>query len=121
MKIFIWVLRILLAAMFLFSGFNKLTGDPMMVHLFDSIGIGQWFRFVTGGIEVLAALALLVPALTFFGASALVATMIGAIVTHLFIVGGNPTAPIVLLVLAAVLAWLTRPAAFATTTQRRAV
>jgi uncharacterized membrane protein len=32
-----------------------------MVGLFDAIGIGQWFRYLTGGLEVLGAVALLVP------------------------------------------------------------
>ena len=68
-----------------------------MVALFDAIGIGQWFRYVTGLIEVGSAIALLVPSIAVFGALALVATMVGAIVTHLFIVGGSPAMPAILL------------------------
>ena len=32
-----------------------------MVAMFDQIGLGQWFRFVTGTVEVGAALALPLP------------------------------------------------------------
>jgi putative oxidoreductase len=100
--------EVLLAAMFLFSGGSKLAGAAAMVALFDAIGVGQWFRYVTGGIEVASAAALLVPALAPFGALALAATMIGAVTTHLFIVGGSPAVPVVLLLGALSVAWVRR-------------
>ena len=52
---------------------------------------------MTGAIEAASAFALLVPSVAHFGAAALAATMVGAIVTHLFIVGGSPAIPGVLL------------------------
>ena len=54
-------LRILLALAFLMAGWAKLSGNPMMVQVFATLGIGQWFRYVTGGIEVAAAIGLLPP------------------------------------------------------------
>jgi hypothetical protein len=95
--------------MFLFAGSLKLTGAEPMVQAFDAIGVGQWFRYVTGGIEVVAALLLLVPRLALFGALLLVPTMIGAVLTHLFIVGGSAAVPAVLLVATSAIAWLRRP------------
>ena len=59
----LWTLQILSAAMFLFSGSLKLTGAPMMVQMFGVIGLGQWFRYFTGGLEVASAVLLLIPAL----------------------------------------------------------
>jgi uncharacterized membrane protein YphA (DoxX/SURF4 family) len=94
--------------MFLLAGSSKLLGDPAMVGLFDAIGIGQWFRYLTGLIEVASALALLVPSFAVFGALALVPTMVGAVVTHLFIVGGSPALPAILLVASAVVVWARR-------------
>jgi len=44
----------------------------------------------------------------FFGALLLVPTMVGAVATHLFIVGGNPTPAFVLGVAAAAIAWTRR-------------
>ena len=93
----IWTLQVLSAAMFLFSGTLKLTGAPMMVQMFGVIGLGQWFRYLTGGIEVISAVLLLIPALAAYGAAALAVTMVGAICTHVFIIGGSPVIPIVLL------------------------
>ena len=104
----LWIVQIALAGMFLLAGGSKLLGAPAMVGLFDAIGIGQWFRYLTGLIEVGSALALLVPSFAVFGALALVATMVGAIVTHLFIVGGSPAMPAILLVGSAAVVWTRR-------------
>jgi putative oxidoreductase len=98
------VVRIVAAGMFVLSGTLKLTGAIAMVQLFNAIGVGQWFRYLTGTIEVVSAVLLLVPSLAFFGAVALAVTMVGAVLTHLFIVGGNPALAAVLLVTTAALA-----------------
>jgi uncharacterized membrane protein YphA (DoxX/SURF4 family) len=94
----LWVLQVGLATLFLFAGGSKLAGAPEMVALFDAIGVGQWFRYVTGVVELVSAVALPVPTLAPFAALLLAPTMVGAIVTHLFIVGGSPALPGVLLV-----------------------
>ena len=64
----LWIVQLALAGMFLLAGGSKLLGVPAMVALFDAIGIGQWFRYVTGLIEVGSAMALLVPSFAVFGA-----------------------------------------------------
>ena len=108
--IVLWTLQALAAAMFLMAGTLKLAGAPPMVQLFAAVGIGQWFRYVTGTIEVVSAVSLLVPPLAVFAALALAATMIGAVFTHLFIVGGNPAIPLVLLIVTVTIAWMRRSA-----------
>jgi putative oxidoreductase len=104
----LWLTQIALAGMLILAGGLKLAGVPVMVALFDAIGIGQWFRYVTGSIEVVSAVALLVPAWAPFGALLLIPTMVGAVVTHLFIVGGSPVAATVLLIGALAIAWVRR-------------
>ena len=104
----LWLTQIALAAMFMFSGGLKLTGAPELVALFDAIGIGQWFRYATGSIEVVSAVALLVPAWAAFGALLLIPTMIGAVFTHLFIVGGSAAPATVLLIGALAITWARR-------------
>lgn len=100
----LWVLQVLAAAMFLFSGVMKLVGAPAMVELFDTIGIGQWFRFLTGGLEVIGAVALLTRRFSAHGALLLAAVMVGAVVTELWL--GGPLLPaLVNLVITAVIAW----------------
>jgi putative oxidoreductase len=93
----LWVLQIVSAGMFLLSGSLKLAGVPMMVQMFGVIGLGQWFRYLTGTIEVVAAVLLLIPSVAAYGAAVLAVTMVGAILTHLFIIGGSPIVPILLL------------------------
>jgi uncharacterized membrane protein YphA (DoxX/SURF4 family) len=91
--------------MFVSAGWPKLAGDPQMVQLFEIIGVGGWFRYLTGGIEVVSAVALLVPSLALYGALALAVTMAGAVVTHLAIVGGSAAIPLVLLAAMLFVAW----------------
>ena len=102
----LWSLQILVAAAFLMAGFAKLSGHPMMVQTFEKIGVGQWFRYVTGSIEVVSAILLLVPRLVPVGAALLVGTMCGAVLTHLVKLGGSPIPPLVLGCLAATILWL---------------
>jgi len=104
-----WLLQIGLCVMFLFAGGAKLAGATAMVEMYDVIGWGQWFRYVTGLIEVGSALMLLVPAAAFYGALLLACTMVGAIIAHLAVLHVPFTGPIVLLVLCAGVLWLRRP------------
>jgi len=104
----LWLTQVALAAMFLMAGGSKLAGVPAMVSLFDAIGLGQWFRYVTGVIEATAGIALLVPSAAIFGALLLIPTMLGAIVINLFVVPASPVAPLLLLLGAAAVAWARR-------------
>ena len=116
-KWILWTVRILLALAFLAAGSSKLAGAAPMVATFEKIGIGQWFRYVTGGVEVSGAILLLIPMAGFAGALLLLATMIGATITHLFVIGGSPAAAIILGVLAGFIAWRTNPFAAANPTR----
>ncbi len=101
-----WVLlgiRALLTLAFAAAGLAKLLGAEMMVHTFDAVGVGQWFRYVTGVIELGSAIALWVPGLTAYAAGLLVCTMIGALVAHTLILGLATALPAVVLGLLAAL------------------
>ena len=104
----LWGLHVALAALFLLAGGAKLAGAPSMVAVFEAIGAGQWFRYVTGLIEVVSAIALLVPELAPFGALLLVPTMVGAIAAHLLVIGGSPAGPGPLLLGSLVVVWARR-------------
>src|SRR4030095_12687537 len=101
----LWTIQALAALAFVAAGSGKLLGVPGMIALFDAIGIGQWFRYVTGSLEVLGGLLLVVPGTAAFGAVLLAAVMAGAIVAHLTVLETAPAAPLVLLVLTALIAW----------------
>jgi putative oxidoreductase len=104
-NIALWVVQILLAFAFAGAASGKLLGKPEMVGLYEVIGIGQWFRIVTGLLELTGAILIVVPRTKFFGAALLGVIMIGAVLTHLFILHSAPTAPAVLLLLAGIVAW----------------
>jgi putative oxidoreductase len=104
----LWLTQIVLALMFLMAGGSKLAGVPAMVSLFDAVGLGQWFRYVTGVIEVASGIALLIPSAAPFGAMLLIPTMLGAIATNVFIVHASPVVPFVLLLGAAGVLWARR-------------
>lgn len=108
LPIAVWTIRAVVAAAFLAAGTAKLSGVAEMVQVFEAIGIGQWFRYVTGSVEVAGAILLVVPATTLIGAALLACTMACATATHLLMIGGNPLPAIVLLTLSAVLAWTSR-------------
>lgn len=108
MNVGLWILQIGAAGMFLMVGILKLSGDPQLVALFDAIGLGQWFRYLTGSLEVLGAILLLIPRLSGLGALLLVGVMLGAVATHLFIVGGSPLMAIILLIVTGFIAWRRR-------------
>jgi putative oxidoreductase len=103
----LWVTQITLAAMFLLAGGSKLAGAPAMIALFNAIGFGQWFRYVTGAIEVGAAVALLIPSAAPFGALLLIPTMMGAAAANLSL-SQSPAVPLVLLLAAGAVAWARR-------------
>ena len=105
LNVTLWVLQIGAAGMFLMVGFLKLSGNAQMVGLFEAIGVGQWFRYLTGILEVAGAILLLLRRTSGLGALMLAGVMVGAVVTHLFIVGGSPLGAIILLVVTGVVAW----------------
>ena len=100
----LWIVRGLLAFVFLGAGGAKLYGVPLMVEEFGHMGLGQWFRYFTGSLEVLGALLILLPSLAAFGALLLICIMIGATIMHHLVIGGSAVPALVLLALSAVVA-----------------
>ena len=101
-------LRLVAAAAFLAAGGAKLAGVPMMVEVFEHIGVGQWLRSVTGLIEVTAAIALLIPVSAGLAGLLLAITMGFATFTHLVVIGGSPVPAIMLLLITSSIVWLHR-------------
>ncbi len=100
----LWMLQALLALQFAMAGLVKVIGDPSMVEMFATIGIGQWFRYVVGTLELAGAVGVLVPRHSGLAALGLVCLMVGATLTNLFILDASPLLTIVLLVAAALVA-----------------
>ena len=97
--------KALLTLAFVAAGFAKLAGVEMMVATYEAIGVGQWFRYVTGIIEIGGAALLWVNGRQYIGAGLLAATMVGAVLAHLLILGPSAVPALVLGVLAAFVLW----------------
>lgn len=104
----LWTLKGLLAAVFLSAGGAKIYGVPMMVENFQQIGLGQWFRYLAGILEVVGGIMVLMPRVAAIGGVLLSCIMVGAIATHLLLMGGSAFPAIVLLVLSAIIVFAHR-------------
>lgn len=105
LNIILWIVQLGLALVFVASGVNKLAGHPDMIALFDTVGLGQWFRYVTGIFEVAGAVMLVLPMSRFIGAGLLACVMVGAIATHLFVLHNSPALPVILFALLLFVLW----------------
>jgi putative oxidoreductase len=104
----VWILQVVVALAFLAAGAAKLAAAPFMVQLFDQIGLGQWFRVVTGVAEIFGAAALVHPRLASFGGLWLGITMFFAVLTHLFVLHTSPAPAVLLGFLNLLIAYLRR-------------
>jgi hypothetical protein len=102
----LWVLQVLLAAVYAFSAFGKLTADAQNVAGFEAMGLGTTGMYIIGALELAGAIAMFVPILTGLAALCFVALMIGAVIITWAIGGGALVAiPAIVGVAAAVVAW----------------
>ncbi|MGD9525754.1 DoxX family protein [Pseudonocardia sp.] len=102
----LWTLQILLAAVYLFSAFGKLTADAQNVAGFEAMGFGTVGMYVIGALELAGAIGLLVPRLMGLAATCFVALMIGAVIATLAVGGGVLVViPLTVGVLVAIVAW----------------
>jgi len=106
----LWILQLFLASQFGMTGLMKLSGNELMVDMFNDIGAGQWFRYLVGALEVAGALGLLIPRLCGLAALGLVGVMTGAVVTNIFVLGYSPVVALAYLLGAGLVAWFRRPA-----------
>jgi putative oxidoreductase len=97
--------QVVTAAGFLLAAGAKFAGAAPVVATFDAIGLGDWLRYTIGVLEVLGAIALLVPRVAGLAGLAFVVLLVGAAFTHVVIIGQGVANTVPLLVLSAVVAW----------------
>jgi uncharacterized membrane protein YphA (DoxX/SURF4 family) len=100
--------KALLTLAFVAAGIAKLAGVEMMVQTFEAVGVGQWFRYVTGAIEITGATLLWIRGREIYGAGLLACTMAGAVLAHLLLIGPSAVPALILGVLSAVVAYAHR-------------
>jgi len=86
MSIPIIIIQVVLGLLFLSIGSMTVAGGKMFVENFRRFGYPQWFRVVTGSLEVLGGLGLLIgiwlPWLAAFASAGLTLVMLGAVFTQ---------------------------------------
>jgi putative oxidoreductase len=67
--------------------FFKFTAPPESVYIFTKVGVEPWGRIGSGIAELIAAILLFVPGLTWLGAALALGIMGGAVLSHLTVLG----------------------------------
>jgi len=110
--VLIWVVSAVLACVFLVAGIPKITGgDPLWLQAAAMRGFPAWIRTVVGVVEVVGAVALLIPGVAIYAALGLAFLMVPAAITQQM--SGEPGVliPLFLLVLLLLVAWRRDPSA----------
>jgi uncharacterized membrane protein YphA (DoxX/SURF4 family) len=85
--ILIWICRIVAAVILLQTLFFKFSAAPESVYIFSTLGMEPVGRIGSGIAELIAAILLLIPRTSVFGAVLALGIMAGAIVSHLLVLG----------------------------------
>lgn len=67
--------------------FFKFTGASESIYIFEQLGVEPYGRIGSGIVELLASILILIPRTTLLGAIVALGTMLGAIASHLFVLG----------------------------------
>jgi putative oxidoreductase len=82
-----WICRIAAAIILLQTLFFKFTAAPESVYIFTKVGLEPWGRIGSGVAELIAAIFILIPRTTWVGAGLALAVTLGAIFSHLTVLG----------------------------------
>lgn len=82
-----WVLSLVAAIIMLQTLYFKFTANPESVYIFTAVGMEPWGRIGTGVAELIASVLLLIPSVRYIGAFLGVGIMLGAIASHIFLLG----------------------------------
>lgn len=86
-KLIIWIAKLLAAIIMLQTLFFKFSAADESVYIFTQVGIEPWGRIGTGIVELIAAVLILMPSTTLFGALLAMGIMAGALLSHIIILG----------------------------------
>ena len=84
---FIWVVKIIAVVILVQTLFFKFTGASESVFIFTKLGVEPFGRIGSGVVELIASILILIPRTTLIGALLGFGTMLGAIVSHIFVLG----------------------------------
>lgn len=79
-----FTIRLLVAIILLQSLYFKFGNHEQAIHIFSTLGVEAWGRFLIGGIELLLAIGILLPTTKSIANTLTGLVMIGAVGAHLF-------------------------------------
>lgn len=82
-----WILRITAAIILSQTLYFKFTGAEESIYIFTALGVEPYGRIATGILELLTAILILIPRTIFLGALLGSGIMVGAVFSHLFVLG----------------------------------
>ncbi|WP_264566611.1 DoxX family protein [Flavobacterium sp. N3904] len=82
-----WLFQLTAAIILLQTLYFKFTGAEESVYIFSTLGIEPYGRIGSGIAELIAAILILIPRTTWLGALMGAGVMLGAILSHLFVLG----------------------------------
>ena len=85
--IFIWIIKLVAVVILLQTLYFKFTAAEESVYIFSTLGIEPFGRIGSGIVELIASILVLIPRTTLLGALLGMGTMLGAIFSHLFVLG----------------------------------
>lgn len=86
-SLFIWIVKLIAVVILVQTLFFKFTGAEESVYIFSKLGIEPFGRIGSGVAELIASILILIPRTTLVGALIGFGTMLGAIFSHLFVLG----------------------------------
>jgi len=109
--VLLWVLTVWETFTMGVAGLIKFTSPEVWGPWFDTWGYPAGFMSLVGGIELVGAILLLVPATAAYAAGVLIVVMLGALVTVVTMESGQFTPPPILMHLVglSILLWFRRP------------
>ncbi|UUW08427.1 DoxX family protein [Flavobacterium plurextorum] len=86
-NILTWIIKLTAVVILLQTLFFKFTGAEESIYIFQTLGIEPFGRISSGVVELIASILILIPRTTLLGALLALGTMVGAIISHLFVLG----------------------------------
>jgi uncharacterized membrane protein YphA (DoxX/SURF4 family) len=86
-SIFIWIVKLIAVVILVQTLYFKFTEAEESVYIFSTLGMEPYGRIGSGVVELIASVLILIPRTTLFGALLGIGTMLGAIFSHLFVLG----------------------------------
>jgi uncharacterized membrane protein YphA (DoxX/SURF4 family) len=82
-----WILRITVSVILLQTLYFKFTGAEESIYIFNALGVEPYGRIATGILEMITVILILMPRTVLLGALLGSGIMVGAIFSHLFVLG----------------------------------